>query len=198
MATSTSDAQSAIDILKADNERLNGEIAKLTSARDKHKSDHDIAAKELAELRKQQGDPEAHKKRADELEHKLRVLSHQREFDRIAKAAGAKEKALDALWKISAYEPAKDEIDADALEKLVTSLKETADYAFEAPAAGGQTTPPPPATKPVPGAGRGGAHQPSQSGITLTRAQMADPKFMLDPANKEVIQEAAKAHRFSA
>jgi hypothetical protein len=52
-------------------------------------------------------------------------------------------------------------------------------------------------TRPAaPAQGRGGAHQPAKSGVVLTRAQMADPKFMLDPRNKEIIQSAAREHRF--
>ncbi len=187
------ETQTAIDVLKADNERLTGLVSTLTSERDKHKTD-------LAAAKAAAPDHEAHKKRADELEVKYRGLLHKQEFAKVAKAAGAREEALDHLYTISGYTPEKDEVDPKAFDGLVTELKTSMAYAFEAPAVEGTRTAAAatngaPATKPVPGAGRGAAHNPSTTGIQITRAQLADPKFMLNPANKELIQSAAKEHR---
>jgi hypothetical protein len=191
---SSNETQTAIDVLKADNERLTGLVSTLTSERDKHKAD-------LAAAKAAGADHESHKKRADELEVKYRGLLHRQEFAKVAKAAGAREEALDDLYTLSGYSPEKDEVDPKAFDAIVTELKASKAYAFEAPAAEGTTrtsaaaTNGAPATKPVPGAGRGAAHQPATTGITITKAQLADPKFMLNPANKELIQSAAKEHR---
>jgi seryl-tRNA synthetase len=199
----TSDSQSAIDVLRGESERLVKELAKATSASDKYKADHDTLSATHAELKKQSGDIEAHKKRADEALQELRTLRHKQAFAQVAKAAGAKEDALDDLFTLSGYKAEKDDVDAKAFDGLVEELKVKKSYAFaeekqaaegtgkviDAAANGTQL-------KPVPAAGRGTTHAPSKSGITLTKDLLQDPKFMLDKTNQTAIIEAAKARRF--
>lgn len=204
MATQTSDAQSAIDVLRGENERLSKELTAVTSQRDKALANHEASTKELAEFKKTVGDPEASKAKVAELEGKLRTVTHKAEFAKLAKAAGAHEDAIDDLYQLSGYTAAKDEIDAKALGSLVEDLKGKKAYAFAPPAEEGTgrtvdaaATPATPQLKAIPGGGRGQGHNPGNTGIKLTRAQLADPKFMLDPRNKELIADAAKNKRFA-
>ncbi len=196
MPPSTSDTQTAIDILKAENERLTGLTSTLTSERDKWKGDHDTTAKERDQLKAQVGNPDEHRKRADELEHRLRVVTHKAEFSKIAEDAGVHRDMIDDLFDLSGYKPSKDEVDPKAFHDLVSEMKKSRPRYFADPAAaaaaGQQTTQ---AARTVPGSGRGASHDPSNAGITLTRAQMADPKFMLDKRNKEMIQSAVREGR---
>jgi hypothetical protein len=199
MPPSTSDTQTAIDILKAENERLSGLVGTLTSERDKHKGDHETASKERDTLKAQVGNPDEHRKRADELEHKLRVVTHKAEFSKIAEDAGVHRDMIDDLFELSGYKPAKDEIDPKAFHDLIGDMKKSKPRYFADPAqqaaaaAAGHYDPK--VQRTVPGSGRGASHDPSKAGITLTRAQMADPKFMLDKRNKEIIQSAVREGR---
>lgn len=202
MAAQANDAQSAIDVLRAENERLSGVVTKLTSERDKSHSSHESVSKEFADFKKSVGDPEAHKARVTELEQKLRTVTHKAEFAKIAKAANAHEDAIDDLFALSGYTPAKDDVDAKALKELVESLKEKKGYAFAAeaaaePATGRVSEVITPGAKPIPGQGRGLSHDPGKAGIKLTRQQLSDPKFMLDPKNKEIIKSAAQNGRLA-
>jgi hypothetical protein len=201
MAQQPNESQSAIDVLKADNDRLNAQVAKLTSERDKAHGSHEASVKELAELKKQVGDPEAHKARVAELEQKLRTVTHKAEFARLAKAANAHDDAIDDLFTLSGYTPAKDDIDPKALQAIVDDLKQKKAYAFAAQATETEGTRVSesitPGAKVIPGAGRGTSHNPATSGIKLTRAQLMDPKFMLDPKNKELIKAAATGGRLA-
>ncbi len=202
MATPASDAQSAIDVLKADNDRLNAQVAKLTSERDKAHSSHEASTKELADFKKLVGDPEAHKARVTELEQKLRTVTHKGEFRKLAEDAGAKREAIDDLFQLSGYNPTKDEIDPKALNDLLGELKKSKAYAFNAEEAAADTQgrvlgDVQPALKAIPGDGRGRSHNPASSGIKITAAMRADPKFMLDPKNKEIIADAIKNKRFA-
>ena len=203
MASSTNDAQSAIDVLKSENERLTKELGKATSQADAHKAELVKLQAIHDDLKKQVGDPEAHKARAEELQGKLRTLTHKAEFAKVAKAHGAREEAIDNLYQLSGYKADKDDVDTKSFESLLGTLKETRGYAFaEAKAEGeGRVIEGAAGThgqqfKPIPGAGRGRQHDTAKTGITLTKEQMMDPKFMLNPANKEVIADAAKNRRF--
>jgi hypothetical protein len=202
MAAGSSDTQTAIDILKADNERLNAANAALTSERDKHKGDHELAAKERDALKAQVGNPDEQRVRADKAEQALRVMTHKQGFRAVAKEEGAREDAIDDLFTLSGYNPTKDEIDPKVFHELVGELKRTRGYAFADPAAAAQTTAAAAAQaaaqqqqRPIPGQGRGSSYDTSKAGVTLTRAQLADPKFMLNPKNKDIIRSAAKEGR---
>jgi hypothetical protein len=200
MPPGTSDTQTAIDILKAENERLTGMVSTLTSERDKFKGDHDSAAKERDQLRTQVGNPDEHRKRADELEQKYRMLRHRQEFSRVAEASGVHRDVIDDLFDLSGYQPEKDDVDPKVFSDLLGELKAKkpryfADPADASKAAAQQTTQQ--QQRHIAGAGRGGSHDPVKAGISVTRAQLADPKFMLNPKNKAIIASAAKEGRIT-
>jgi hypothetical protein len=137
------------------------------------------------------------------LQGEIRTDRHKAAFTKLAKAAGVREKAVDAVYQLSGWKAEKDQVDEAAMQTAIDGLKESADFAFEPDPgdtdtlldASGSDRTITPSPKPVPGSGRGGAHQPSKSGIILTRDHLADPKFMLDPKNKELIQSAAAEKR---
>jgi hypothetical protein len=193
-----SDTQTAIDILKADNERLNSVVTTLTGERDKYKGDHTAAAKELEQLRSQVGNPDEHRKRADELQQKLRVVTHKAEFSKIAEAAGVHRDVIDDLFQLSGYQPAADDVDPKTLNDLVGELKKAKPRYFADPAQQGTAATQAAAQqtqRPIPGAGRGASHDPTRTGSQITRAQLADPSFMLNKKNKDVIKDAIKNGR---
>ena len=189
------DTQTAIDILKAENERLTGLTSTLTSERDTHKREHESAAKERDQLKAQVGTPDEHRKRADELENKLRVVNHKAEFSKIAEDAGVHRDMIDDLFELSGYNPTRDEVDPKAFHDLMGEMKKSRPRYFTDPAAEAATQTTTQAARTVPGAGRGTSHDATRSGILLTRDQMADPEFMLNPRNKDVIKAAAKEQR---
>jgi hypothetical protein len=203
MPAPASDTQTAIDILKAENERLSGLVTTLTGERDTHRNALEPLTRERDSLKAQVGNPDEHRKRADDLQQKLRVMTHKEVFAKRARESGAREKAIDHLYQISGYVADKDDVDATAIDAAIAKLKVDADYAFssaeemvETRAVAGSIVPgTEQAARTPPAVGRGGGHDPSKSGIRLTKQQLADPKFMLDPRNKEVILAAAKASR---
>jgi hypothetical protein len=148
-----------------------------------------------------------------ELQGQIRMRTHFEKFSELAKGARAKEAALKQLWKLGEYK-ADDEVpDEKALGKLVTRLKAENDFAFEP-----DETPEAKATReantrrteawsgtkygivpnqtPEP-AGSGRAQRNIGGDGTIITAEMrGDPKFMLDPRNREMITLAAKEGRF--
>src|SRR5208282_747654 len=102
------------------------------------------------------------------------------------------------------YEPKSDEIDERALQTAVAQLKSEVDYAFDpeptdttrAVQDAARTTS---RTKygldvegPItPGGGRSSERNKGADGTIVTQEMRADPKFMLDPKNRELIRDAA-------
>jgi len=133
------------------------------------------------------------------LKQTIRTSTHREKFRALAKEAGAADDAVDDLFDASGWKAEKDEIDEEAMKALVGDLKPKKAWAFrsaEAADDGGDQTAEP-VIKRVPAGDRGTAHNPAKGGIRLTAANLADPKFMLDPRNKEMIQAAAKEHRIA-
>lgn len=147
--------------------------------------------------------------RVAELEGELRRLRHKHVFDRLARERGASDDVLDDLYDLLKYQPEGDKPDEKAIAAL---LDEAADHPArsrffaswdDADDEGTEPDRPAPADRevitpgrqPGPGRDRGGAHQPAKSGVVVTRAQLADPKFALDPRNRELIAAAAKEGR---
>jgi hypothetical protein len=142
-----------------------------------------------------------------ELKGQIRQRDHRDVWRELAKEAGVKPKAVDRLFQLSGWKADADAVDRKAMAAALEGLRESDDYAFEPVSEGdgegqggsGQRAaekPVTPGERPVPGGGRGKPHNPSKSGVVLTKNQLADPKFMLDPRNKDIIQSAAKEGRF--
>ena len=175
-----------------------GEAKAKWKAAAKRMSDELKALKvENDDLKKKVITPDEATKRITELEAKIRDRSHFDKFAELAKGAKAKDSALKALWKLADFKPETDEIDEKALGELVTRLKGEHDYAFDvetdpaikaaADAAAKYKTPPP---------GGRGQRNAGGDGTIVTADMRADPKFMLDPRNREIITAAAKEGRF--
>jgi hypothetical protein len=205
----TSDSQSAIDVLKQDNERLNGQINSLATKYEKLKADHEATGKERDTYKTSAAEADKHKARVGELEGQVRTHTHKAAFAKAAKAAGVHEDDVDDLYQISGYKAEKDAIDDKAIGDLVTDLKEKKPRWFSqqqpsdqsaqlstAQQAAAQTTNREP-ERMIPGGGRGGYAGGKVGAKGLTREQLADPKFMLNPNNKAFIAEALAARRAS-
>ena len=109
---------------------------------------------------------------------------------------------------LAGYKVEGDEIDDHALQAVVAKLKTEVDYAFD-PEDNATTTAARDAARPTSRTKYGldigsAASRPAAAAPAATRAatapssprKCADPKFMLDPRNKELITQAAKEGRF--
>jgi hypothetical protein len=150
---------------------------------------------ENAELKKQVSTPDAKDKKIAELTATIRTTKHKGRFAELAAEAGVNPDAVEALYKLSGYEPKADDVDDAALKALLETAKTEHKFAFVKgePAKEGEGAPPAP--KPIPGQGRGAGHD-GKDGTIITAEQRMDPKFMLNRANQDVILAAAKEHRF--
>ena len=159
-------------------------------------------------LAEHMSNPDTMADRIAELEGMIRDRAHYDKFSELAKGAKAKEAALKHLWQVSGYKAEADEIDESELKNLVAELKKNAEYAFdedEAPnqQAAREAARPTSRTKyglelrgeEAAGGGRS-VRNVGSDGTIVTQEMRADPKFMLDPRNKEIIRDAALGGRF--
>jgi hypothetical protein len=195
----------ALDILQRQVESLTAQISTLTSERDEYRDALTDVASERDSLKTA---PEA-SARIAELEASIRDRTHFDKFAELAKGARAKDAALKHLWQVSGYKAEADEIDDHALQSLVAKLKQDADYAFD-PEPSDTTKAAQEAARPTSrtkygldigsasepaGGGRASRNQ-GADGTIVTQEMRADPKFMLDPKNRELIRDAAIGGRF--
>jgi chromosome segregation ATPase len=201
---------SALTVLQGQVQALTTQLQTLTSERDEYR---DALTEVSAERDSLKTAPEA-ASRIAELEASIRDRNHYDKFAELAGVAKAKPKALKQLWrdaKDRGYKLESDDVDAKALQAAVDSLKTEIDYAFdpdetaasraaqEAAAAVRTTS----RTKyglemrgeQAAGGGRQERNQ-GTDGTIVTQEMRADPKFMLDPRNKELIRDAALGGRF--
>src|SRR5271157_2776479 len=200
------DDNSAISILKEQIGNLTSQLQALTSERDEYRDALSEISKERDTLKAQVQDPGDVAKENAALKQQIRDRTAYDKFAELAKKAGAREAATKHLWKLAKYQADKDEPDERKLAELLDGLKAEADYAFEpaetdpaaaraaeiAKARSGlelRTTPAPA------GGGRSGRNQ-GGDGTIITAEMRADPGFMLNPKNRELIATAAKEVRF--
>jgi hypothetical protein len=195
----------ALTVLERQVEALTAQISTLTSERDEYRDALTDVASERDSLKTA---PDA-ASRIAELEASIRDRTHFDKFAELAKGAKAKDAALKHLWQVSGYKAEADDIDERALQTLVAKLKQDADYAFD-PEPSSNTTAAQEAARPTSrtkygldigsagepaGGGRASRNQ-GADGTIVTQEMRADPKFMLDPRNKELIRDAAIGGRF--
>ena len=204
----------ALDVLQRQVESLTTQLQTLTSQRDEYRDALTEISGERDTLKAKIAQPDAQAARISELEGAIRDRQHYDKFAELAKGAKAKDAALRHLWQVSGYKAERDEIDDHALRSLVAKLKESADYAFDAepnpwtpggegPREAGSAARETSRTKyglemneqPPAGGGRANRNQ-GGDGTIVTQEMRADPKFMLNPANRELITAAAKEGRF--
>jgi len=198
---------SAFSVLQTQFEDLKHQ---LTEIREHHAEAIKMLDERDAKLATLEGKPE-HTARIAELEARERDRNHFDKFAELAQASKAKAKALRQLWreaKASGYEPNSDDIDEKALQSVVARLKTEADFMFD-PEIDNTTTAAREAARPSSrtkyglemrgeepaGGGRANRNQ-GADGTIITQEMRADPKFMLDPKNKEMIRDAAIGGRF--
>jgi flagellar biosynthesis chaperone FliJ len=200
----------ALEILKGQVESLTAQLQKLTSERDEYRDALTGVSEERDTLRTQIAEPSDLQARIHELEGSIRERSHYDKFAELAKSGKAKDAALKHLWQVSGYKAETDEIDEKALQGVVSRLRKEADYAFDAETPGTTTAAreaarPTSRTKygldmtdaPAPaGGGRSGDRNQGADGTIVTAEMRADPKFMLDRRNRELIADAAINGRF--
>ena len=197
--------KSALDVMTDQVHSLTKQLQTLTSERDEYR---DALADVAAERDTLKSAPDA-SARIAELEGTIRDRTHYDKFAELAKGAKAKEAALKHLWQVSGYKAEADEIDEHALRSLVTELKREAAYAFDedesanVQAARDAARPPTSRTKyglelrgeEAAGGGRRERNQ-GADGTIVTQEMRANPKFMLNPKNRELIKDAALGGRF--
>lgn len=128
-------------------ERLREQAAELAAAK---KRAGDLEG-ELTTLKaKPAADPDVKDRRIAELEGEIRAGKHRTAFEKAARAKGAKDDAIEALWGLSQYAPEGDEPDDAKLQGLVDGLSKRYAPAF------GTAAEPPKTPQPGHGAGRGG------------------------------------------
>ena len=208
----------ALDILQRQVESLTAQLEKITGERDEYRDSIKILGAERDELQSQVSSPDAQAARIANLEASIRDRNHFDKFAELAKGARAKDKALRQLWrdaKDRGYKPESDDVDEKALQAAVAQLKSEVDYAFDPEPA--DTTGPRGAGSAAQDAARvtsrtkygldvGSASEPAgggrqernkgADGTIVTQEMRADPKFMLDPKNRELIRDAALGGRF--
>jgi hypothetical protein len=135
----------------------------------------------------------------EDLKQQLRSVNHRDAFRRLASAAKVKPEGIDDLFALSGWKADKDEVDEVEMQKLLEGLRTKKGLFFESSDqdSGDNAGEVPPATRRVPAPDRGSTFDRGKSGIRLTEKQLADPKFMLDPRNKELILAAAKEGRIA-
>jgi uncharacterized protein YoxC len=202
----------ALDILQRQVESLTTQLEKITGERDEYRDSLKTIASERDDLQARVAQPDAQAARIAELESTIRDREHYDKFTELATASKAKAKALKQLWrdaKDRGYQPEGDEIDEKALQTVVAKLKTEVDYAFD-PEESGNATAAREAARPTSrtkygldvgnaaeaaGGGRASRNQ-GGDGTIVTQEMRADPKFMLDKKNQQLIADAAREGRF--
>ena len=194
----------ALDILQKQVESLTAQLQAQGIELAEYKDAIPELSAERDALKAKIAQPDAQAARISELEASIRDRQHFDKFAELARGAKAKDAALKHLWQVSGYKAEADEIDEKALQGLVAKLKTEADYAFDPEPT--DTTKAARVTSRTkyglelrgeqPAGGGRSARNEGGDGTIITQEMRADPKFMLDPGNREIIAHAAKEHRF--
>ncbi len=207
--------EQALKILERQVESLTAQLQTLTSERDEYRDALAEVSTDRDQLREQIGNPGDTAKELTALRQQIRDRNHFDKFAELAKGDHAREGAVKHLWKLSDYKAEADEPDEAALKGILKKLRAEADYAFEPEGTATTTTAAQTAARvtsrtrygldvsgntsetitPSKVEGRGDRNK-GHDGTLITREMLADPKFMLDPANKALIRDAAIGHRF--
>ena len=195
---------SAASVLQQQNTILQAQLTEL-------REQHNAAISKLEEIEPQWEAGKTAAARIAELEASIRDRDHFDKFAELASASKAKAKALRQLWrdaKDRGYEADSDAVDEKALQTVVARLKTEVDYAFD-PEVENATTAAREAARPTsrtkyglemrgeePAGGGRQERNKGADGTIVTQEMRADPKFMLDPKNREMIRDAALGGRF--
>lgn len=155
--------------------------------------------------------PETFGQKATELEQQLLNRDHQdawkaniygQPLDEKGEVRIRDDYPIESLWRELGYKP-EGKPDAAKLKQLVLDAREAKKYLFatgqapvNGPPGGGQPGSRVPPLPPGPGADRGSQVAP-EGVMTVTRAQMRDPKFTTNPENAKKLTEAAKTGKLN-
>jgi len=196
----------ALSILQGQVESLTAQLQTLTSERDEYRDALSEVAGERDTLKSQISSPDELTAELTQLKQQIRDRTHKDVFAKLAKEAKAKEAAIEHLWKVSGYKAEDEDPDEKALGKILADLKVNADYCFSDPEPPNMAAARKAAEvqtdyglkmrqEAAAGGGRSVRNQ-GGDGTIVTAEMRADPKFMLDPRNRELIAAAAKEGRF--
>jgi FtsZ-binding cell division protein ZapB len=206
-----SDDLTAIDVLRAEIARLQADNSALSSELSQHRDALEVIGNERDDLAKQMQTPNDLQSRIRDLEGQIRTGRHRDVFAKLAKGK-VDDSAIGDLFDMIRAKPDQfgaqaglfdqDQADEKAYEAILAKAKERAGYAFlresqEQEQAAARQTPngfrfnqtPTPA-----GTGRADRNN-GANGTIITADHRADPKFMLDPRNREVLALAAAEGR---
>ncbi len=102
--------------------KLKDALATASRDRDAFKAEADQYRNDNKDL-KDKYDVSKAAQKVTELEGKLKEVEFRKTFDRVAKAKGIREDALDAAYQLGGYKPSGDEIDEDALGLAIDEQK---------------------------------------------------------------------------
>jgi len=166
---------------------------KLNKQRNELKAEVERLTRENDDL-KQRTDSSVVARRVQELEGEIRRRDHRAVFDKLAKARGIRDDAMEDAWQLSGYRAEGDEVDEAAMGALIDGQKEKRKYLFEGP------EPPPPEVgpngegfviKPAPGAGQSGRLDvPASAIVAANDPRLSDPRYVM--ANWAAIAAASQ------
>ena len=195
--TANEDAKKRRHALRAEqaaHEKLKSEHTALVS---KHTADTEsLATDRDAWKAKAESSPTEWKVKAEELQSALRARDAKDAWAEVLGKDSLRPKVtIEKLWKDLEYTPGEAVPTPEEIAEQVKAARESVSYLFNdqvettTPAPGGATrTAKPPLTETV-AAGRG-APDKSSSRVTVRKSQLQDPKWKLDPINKEMLSDA--------
>jgi hypothetical protein len=151
--------------------KLKDALASAAKDRDSFKAEADQYRKDNTDI-KSKYDESTLAQRLKEAEGKLKEVEYRKTWDRIAKAKGIREDALDAAYQLGGYKPAEGEIDETVIGEAIDEQKGRQTFL----AATKDATPAKPEGKAAPGSGQGAKSGTGGTGIFQLPAD-DDPRW---------------------
>jgi hypothetical protein len=206
-ASSTTDALlRRISELEASVAKANGDAKKYRlrlrdeeKAHGELKTAHGTLTKEHDDLKtKSTQTPDEWKAKHDDLQGKLRARDARDEWAKVLGPDALRDKVtIEKLWRDLEYTPGEAVPTPEEIAEQVTKARESVPYLFndKAETATNGSGEPTKVVKPPlkeTDATRRGAPDKTSSRVTVSRSQLQDPKWKLDPQNKEMLTDATK------
>ncbi len=147
---------------------------------------------------KAESSPTEWKTKAEELQGKLQARDAADAWSKVVGEELAPKVSLEKLWAELDYKPGDTPPTPEEITEQLKAARESVPYLFKTVAdtptetpRGSQTPATKPPLKETVAAGRG-APDKTSSRVTVSKAQLQDPKWKLDPLNKEMLSDATK------
>lgn len=154
-----------VEELQAELTRVQADFEQYTQALEQQLTENEQLKAKLAEL-------EPFQAQTTELQGKLRSLSHERAFEKLAEDLGIRPEAVKDVWDLAKYEAKADEPDEKALREHIGKFLESPERKKLYTQDGGGTK----RLSKGEGAERGGGKEPDPR-PKFTREQMSDPEW---------------------